>query len=112
MKSILKSINSILINWISTAIYCKTVQFSTVNQIQLATVHLNYINLLATVSSSDMSGMAQWMWTIKWCPGIFLTYRFPPSAGAVSDMKDKQIFPIITSDVTQPVYQSHADTLA
>ncbi len=61
MKSILKSINysSILINWISTAIYCKTVQFSTVNQIQLATVHLNYINLLVTVSSSDMNGVVQ-----------------------------------------------------
>ncbi len=56
MKSILKRMNysSILMNWISfTVIYCKTVQFATVNQIQLATVNLNYSNFysnfLATV---------------------------------------------------------------
>ncbi len=48
----------ILMNWILfTVIYCKTVQFATVNQIQFATVNqiqfatvnLNYSNLLATV---------------------------------------------------------------
>ncbi len=43
----------------------------------------------------------QWMRTVKWSPGIFLTYRCTPSTRAVSDMKDKLIFPIITSDVTQ-----------
>ncbi len=37
-------------NWILfTEIYCKTVQFATVNQMQFATVNLNYSNLLATV---------------------------------------------------------------
>ncbi len=44
MKSLLKRMNysSILMNWIIfTVIYCKTVQFTTVN--------LNYSNLLATV---------------------------------------------------------------
>ncbi len=45
MKSILKWMNysNILMNWILfTVIYCKTVQFATVNQIQFATVNLNY----------------------------------------------------------------------
>ncbi len=49
MKSILKLMNysSILMNWILfTVIYSK---FATVNQIQFATVNLNYSNLLATV---------------------------------------------------------------
>ncbi len=32
-------------NWILfTVIYCKTVQFATINQIQFATVNLNYSN--------------------------------------------------------------------
>ncbi len=58
MKSILKWINysSILMDWILfIVIYCKTVQFATVNQIQFTTVNLNYSNLLAIFIISDCS---------------------------------------------------------
>ncbi len=70
MKSVLKRMNysSILMNLIIfTVIYCKTVQFATVNQIEFATVNLNYSNLLAT--PFEMSNSVEMHTGLEQCKG-------------------------------------------